>query len=351
MAVIQKRGDSYRVLIRKKGHAAVSKTFKTKALAERWARDTEYKIDEGKFAVDKATVADTVEEYLKRMAQIGKPVPYNKSIIVRRAATDLGDKRLDQLTTEVLVDWISGKRDILPSTRQQYVIYFRTVLTTAETLWEARPDMVAYERAARFMRTHGIIAEANVRDRRVSDDEISTIVDHFTHSRIPYEDILPFQLASAFRIGETCRLRWDDINEQDRTILIRQRKHPRKKRDEIAPLLGAAWDIVQRQPRTSEFIFPYKADSVSTGVTVAVAATGLEDLHLHDIRHEAISRLFEQGYGITEVQLCSGHKDLKMLQRYLHLRPADLHDGPVAIRRYKEQIEAAGNVVPISRAA
>ena len=55
MAVIQKRGDSYRVLIRKKGHAAVSKTFKTKALAERWARDTEYKIDEGKFAVDKAT--------------------------------------------------------------------------------------------------------------------------------------------------------------------------------------------------------------------------------------------------------------------------------------------------------
>jgi integrase len=244
--------------------------------------DVEYKIDEGKFAVDKATVADTVVEYLKRMAQIGKPVPYNKAIIVRRAATDLGDKRLDQLTTEVLVDWISGKRDILPSTRQQYVIYFRTVLTTAETLWEARPDMVSYERAARFMRTHGIIAESNVRDRRVSDDEISTIVDHFTHSRIPYEDILPFQLARAFRIGETCRLRWDDINEQDRTILIRQRKHPRKKRDEIAPLLGAAWDIVQRQPRGGEFIFPYKADSVSAGVTVAVAATGLEDLHLHD---------------------------------------------------------------------
>ena len=74
MAVIQKRGDSYRVLIRKKGHAAVSKTFKTKALAERWSRDAEHKMDEGKFAVDKATVADTVEEYIKRMQQIGNSI-------------------------------------------------------------------------------------------------------------------------------------------------------------------------------------------------------------------------------------------------------------------------------------
>lgn len=350
MATIQKRGNRYRVLIRKKGHPPISETFSTLALAKKFEKDTEYKLEQGKFCVDKATLDDTVEEYIRRMEQIGKPVPNNKVLIIRRAARDLPGKRLDELTTEVLVDWISSKKDVQPCTRQQYVIYLRTVLTTAEALWNARPKMDEYERAARFLRTHGITSESDARDRRVSDEEIQTIIDTFPCADVPYNDILRFQVASAFRIGETCRLRWDDLNEEDKTILIRQRKDPKKKRDEIAPLLGEAWEIVKRQPREGEFIFPYRARTVSATVTLANVKGVVEDLHLHDLRHEAISRLFEQGYGITEVALCSGHKDLKMLQRYLHLRPKDLHLGPVAIRRYHEQA-AAGNVVPFTRAA
>ena len=351
MATIQKRGDRYRVLIRKKGHAPISETFSTLALAKKFAKDTEYKLEAGKFCQDKATVEDTVEEYIRRMEQIGKPVPNNKVLIIRRAARDLEGKRLEDLTTEVIVDWISGKKDVVACTRQQYIIYFRTVLTTAETLWNARPKMDEFERAARFLRTHGITAESDARDRRVSDAEIKKLSDHFPCAEIPYKDILRFQVASAFRIGETCRLRWADLNEEDRTIIIRQRKHPKKKMDEVAPLLGEAWDIVKRQPREGEFIFPYRAKSISAAITLAQSRKVVEDLHFHDIRHEAISRLFEQGYSITEVQLCSGHKDLKMLQRYLHLRPKDLHLGPVAIRRYHEQVAAAGNVVPMTRAA
>lgn len=338
MATYQKRGDRWRAIVRKKGHPTVSETFSTKALAERWAKKTEHDMEAGQFAGDTATLSETVEEYCKRMRQIGKPVPYNKEIIIRRAARELGDdKSLAELTTDAIVDWIAGKKEVIPSTRQQYLIYFRTVLTTAETLWDAKPNMPAYEKAARFLRTHGIVGESNERDRRVSDGEIKQIIDHLPGARIPYDQILPFQLASAFRIGETCRLRWADIDEDNRLILIRQRKHPRKKRDEWAPLLGEAWDIVQRQPKNGEFIFPYVSDSVSAGVTYAVKQAKLDDLHLHDIRHEAISRLFEQGYGIAEVQLCSGHKDLKMLQRYLQLRPRDLHDGPIAVRRLREQ--------------
>jgi integrase len=351
MATIQKRGDRYRVLIRKQGHAAVSETFSTLALAKRFAKDTEHKLELGKFCQDKATVEDTVEHYIERMAEIGKPVANNKVLVIRRAARDLAGKRLEDLTTETIVNWISGKRDVVASTRQQYMVYFRTVLTTAEALWNARPKMDEFERAARFLRMHGITAESDARDRRVTDEEIQKIIHLYPHARIPYADILRFQIASAFRIGETCALRWADLNEEDRTILIRQRKHPKKKRDEIAPLLGEAWEIICRQPREGEFIFPYRAQSVTTAVILANAKGAVKDLHLHDLRHEAISRLFEQGFGIAEVQLCSGHKDLKMLQRYLHLRPKDLHLGPVAIRRYKEQIESAGNVVPLTRVA
>jgi integrase len=46
----------------------------------------------------------------------------------------------------------------------------------------------------------------------------------------------------------------------------------------------------------------------------------LNDLRFHDLRHEAISRLFEMGLTVPEVALISGHKDVKILFRYTHLK-------------------------------
>ena len=47
---------------------------------------------------------------------------------------------------------------------------------------------------------------------------------------------------------------------------------------------------------------------------------GLEDVHLHDLRHEAISRLLEKGLTIAEAASVSGHRDYRMLRRYAHLK-------------------------------
>ena len=52
--------------------------------------------------------------------------------------------------------------------------------------------------------------------------------------------------------------------------------------------------------------------------------TEIEDLHFHDFRHEAISRLFELGLSMPEVALISGHRDPRMLMRYTHLVPYQL---------------------------
>lgn len=333
MAVIQKRGESYRVLIRKKGHAPISQTFKLKAVAERWARETEVALDAGKFQpkAEDATLADTIDKYFERMRQIGSKVGENKTSTLNIIKRELGEKTLSQLTTDTLVTYISGKKAIAPSTRHQYIIFLRTALKTAEALWDAKVDFASYEKAVRFLRTHGLIGESNQRDVRVADAQIEAILAECKTS-LPMDDVIWFQIHSAFRIGETCRLRWDDIDEAKKTVLIRQRKHPRKKYDEVSPLLGKAWEIVQRQPRRGEFIFPYKPDTIKTVWERAMERLGLEDIRIHDLRHEAISRLIEQGYSIAEVQLCSGHKDLKSFQRYLKLRPEDLHQGPIAFR-------------------
>lgn len=340
MAVIQKRGDSYRVLIRKKGQAPVSKTFKLKAVAERWARETEVAMDAGKFEAtnEDATLADTIDKYFERMRQIGGKVGENKASTLNIISREIGDKRLSELTTDTLVTYIADKKSIKPSTRHQYMIFLRTALKTAEALWDAKVDFASYEKAVRFLRTHGLIGESNQRDVRVSDQQIVAILSE-CNSSLPVDDIIWFQIHSAFRIGETCRLRWADVDEAKRTVLIRQRKHPRKKYDEISPLLGAAWDIVQRQPRGGEFIFPHKPESVKAAWDRSMERLGIDDIRIHDLRHEAISRLIERGYSIAEVQLCSGHKDLKSFQRYLKLRPEDMHDGPIAFRQGKPNLK------------
>ena len=56
----------------------------------------------------------------------------------------------------------------------------------------------------------------------------------------------------------------------------------------------------------------------------------VSDLRFHDLRHEAISRLFELGLNIPEVAVISGHKDPRMHFQYMHLRAADLVDKIVA---------------------
>jgi integrase len=143
-------------------------------------------------------------------------------------------------------------------------------------------------------------------------------------------DIVRFAIASAMRLSEITSIRWKDINETDRTVLIRDRKHPSKKigNDQEVPLLGDAWAIVQRQPRCDPPIFPFNAWSVSANFTRAAMRSGVVDLHFHDLRHHAISLLFERGYQIHEVALVSGHRDWKQLKRYTQIRAKDLHRAP-----------------------
>ncbi len=47
---------------------------------------------------------------------------------------------------------------------------------------------------------------------------------------------------------------------------------------------------------------------------------GIEDLRIHDCRHEALSRVAETGkFSVPELQVFSGHRDIRMLMRYAHL--------------------------------
>ncbi len=135
------------------------------------------------------------------------------------------------------------------------------------------------------------------------------------------------------RQEEICSITWKDVDVRSRIVIVRDRKDPRQKvgNDQKVPLIDAtgidAWQILQQQkfasPHTGR-VFPYNGRSVGTAFRRACRDLKIEDLHFHDLRHEATSRLFEAGFAIHEVALVTGHKDWKMLKRYANLRPEDL---------------------------
>ncbi len=187
-----------------------------------------------------------------------------------------------------------------------------------------------------------LISKSKRRDRRVTDAEIAKLISYFRkkpRGGIPFPDIIEFCVATTMRISEVCRLEWRDLDETNKSIVIRSRKHPTDKigNDSVVPLLDAngydAFAIIKRQWKDdSARIFPYNSRSVSNLISRAVEATRIKDLHLHDLRHEGISRLFEAGYRIEQVALVSGHRDWASLKRYTHVRAADLHSRSESVK-------------------
>lgn len=161
----------------------------------------------------------------------------------------------------------------------------------------------------------------------MSDAEIDAIKRHLCRQvSVRMADIIDFALQSCMRVGEICRLRWDDLNEIDRTVMIRDRKHPTKKfgNHQVVPLLRGSLDTLLRQPVRGDRPFPHDPTNISLKFRRAADAAGVPDVVFHDLRHEGISRMFEMGFQIQEVALVSGHTNWKTLARYVHLRPQSL---------------------------
>ena len=94
------------------------------------------------------------------------------------------------------------------------------------------------------------------------------------------------------------------------------------------PLLGGVREALLRAQNVfgqGPNLIPVKrAASISDKFAKMTKKLGIVDLRFHDLRHEAISRLFEKGMRVEQVRVVSGHRTLDQLSRYVNLRPGDL---------------------------
>lgn len=350
MASFIKRNKRWRADVRRGGYTRY-KTFATKSAAQEWAKREEARIDE----LRGGGYVDPKGETLKKLITAYEDRVYpkkkwgrSKQADLDRLKKDVGHMSLKDLSTAHLIAYFDkrsadGAGPVVVSAQMGYLI---TVLKFARSTLRLNVSVEAAQEARTSLKTDGMIGKGGQRDIRVSDAKLKKLIAYFdkANTSLPMSDIIRFCVASGMRISEVCRLQWSDLNRTDRTILIRDRKHPSEKKgnNQTVPLLDAtgydAYQIAVSQPEADERIFPVSHRTVGTYFSRAVTKLKLGDVHLHDLRHEAISRLFASGYGIPEVALVSGHRDWQQLRRYTQLEAKDLHRTP---------LEPVDNVIPL----
>lgn len=345
-SILQVKGR-WRAQVRRKGWPVYTKTFTTRAAAEKWARTIEADIDRGVLPGASAvaarcyTVCDLIADYRRLRAQ-SRPVldTSTEHYNLRRLADHLGALDATRLRPDDLVAYAQMRADegAGPYTINMEISKLGTIMRMVASIQHMTlPDVV---QQARPLLAHlHLIGGGGRRERRPTDDELDRILAHMDATYgAPFADAVRFAVGTAMRRGEIVRITWDDLDAERRLVLVRDRKDPRHKagNDQWVPLLadtatGDMWALVQRQPRRDDDarIFPFSDSTLSKYFTATCRAMSIPDLHFHDLRHHAISLLFEAGYRIEQVALVSGHRSWQHLKRYTNLRPEDLHRGPV----------------------
>jgi integrase len=336
MASIIQRGGRWRALVRKAGIVRCA-TFSTRKAAQTWAGKIEGQAEQlrssGVIAAHDS-LAELIDRYRSELYAL-KQWGRSKDADLARLRRDLGHLKAADMTSRAVVEYFQkrSKEGAGGVTISAQIGYLHEVLKTARGLWHLDVPVSAVQDAKMALSSAGMVTKSRARDRRVTDAELAALCKHFAakDSDTPMCDIVRFCVGTGMRISDVCGLLWSDLNTKDRTIIVRNRKHPSQKigNDQTIPLLAVkgidTYKLLTKQPKTSERCFPYNSRSVGTAFTRAVRALKLNDLHLHDLRHEAISRLFEAGYRIEQVALVSGHRDWAMLKRYTHVKAVDLH--------------------------
>ena len=168
------------------------------------------------------------------------------------------------------------------------------------------------------------------RERRLEPTEEGAI----RSALMKTEERLLFDMAleTAMRMSEMTSLKAGQIDLAARTIFLDRTKNGSKRQVPVSSvLLKILRDYLPSLQ--SEYVFPswgglaknISKNRVSHLFASRFEKAGVANFHFHDLRHEATSRLYERTtLSDLEIVKITGHRQLRMLQRYANLRGSNL---------------------------
>lgn len=323
MATLRKRGTKWQVQVRREGHS-LSRTFHLKEDALRWAREQELSIDRGALissgtAKSSATTSLTLSDVLGRYQRDVLPAKRSAGLIEGyhlRAVLrhEIAATPLSEVTSVTLARYRDDRLRVVSSgTVNRELGLIQHALKIAREEWGHSIALTPIKKPS----------PGKPRQRRLRVEELAGLRTALDQCRNPWvKPAFLFALTTGMRRGEVLSLKWANVDLEARTAFlpITKNGHPRS-----VPLSPQALSVLRELPqREEDLVFPISTNSLRLAWERVKRRAGVEDLRFHDLRHEAISRFFEQGLSVPEVSLISGHRDPRMLFRYTHLRAADV---------------------------
>ena len=313
MATIVQRGNKWRVQIRLRG-VTRSNTFERHADAKAWAARTESQILDGLQgnASRNKTFGDIAQRYLEEVTPQKRGQREESYRIGRILQAHLSTIYLSDLRPQDIADW---RDDRLKEVSSASVI--REITTISAICNQA-------------MREWGLLNDNPVlkiskpkptkaRTRRPTEQEIEELckamllTENTTKPELVTQRValaLLFAIETAMRAGEICGLTWNDIYLTKRIAHLPITKNG-SSRD--VPLSKRAIEIIEKLKGIDEkSVFNVDAKTLDVLFRRARDKCEIEDLHFHDTRREALTRMSKK-VPVEMLAKISGHKDLRIL--------------------------------------
>lgn len=333
--IVKTESGTWKALVRKTGWPTTSKTFRTKRDAEDWGRRTEDEIVRGVYIQrtpsEKMTIAEALQRYEKEIVPTKKPsTQIREARRIKLLKAEFGKYSLAALTSEIVADFrdqrlSAGKSN---NTVRLELALLGHLYSTAIKDWHialaSNPVAIIRKPSPGPSRNHRISKADHERLLRALCN----------HSNPMLAWIYIVALETCMRQGEILNLKVQDVDLPRRIVRLNDTKNgsprtiPLSK--EATRVLKMAIEHPMRQdcsliffgePGRDKKRGPYQFNKAWLDTKREI---GLEELHFHDLRHEAVSRLFEAGLNDQEVAAISGHRSAQMLMLYAHLRSENL---------------------------
>lgn len=330
MATFRNRKGSWQAQV-KLGKRLVSKSFPTKTEAKVWAAQAEMQGDDTPIRVCKYRPSDVIQKYKDEV------IPTKSGSESLYVVFDFFLKQswahipFDKLTTKHLSDW----RDLRYKTVNECTVKnnfarLKAAMNYAVNEWQW--DIPAHLFASVSLRR---VVERDV--PRLEDYEIERLMASATTSRNNYlRPLITFALETGMRRGETLKLEWTMVDMKRGWLNLpgritksgKPRKIPISDACELAlrqiEELSRIGKLVNRRNKFYQTdigekrVFPITEESLKACWMRCRQKADMQHLHWHDLRHEAISLLFDIGCTVPEVKSISGHATIDQLDRYSH---------------------------------
>jgi integrase len=319
MASYRKRKNLWQAQVRIKDQGSISKSFHSRKEAYIWATEQEALMLSGKWKKkDNSTLrlSDLMKKYLQEVTPKKKGRgPEERRLRRLLREIDLMNTYLKEVDPPVIASYRDRRLKDGVRACQYDLVLIRHAWNIAKLEW-------GWDVGSNPVEQIKLPKNNPPRERRLRVGEYDLLKIKAMKTRVWYLwPIIEMAIETGMRRGEILSLEWINIDFERARVLLPMTKNGRSR---WVPLSKKALLILDQVPRTSNLVFPVSEVAVRQSWERLRKRSGLMDLNFHDLRHEAISRMFEKGLNVPEVASISGHRTASQLFRYVQVEGISL---------------------------